>query len=93
MNIVFYHQWIEKGAGLFFSRLVKRAEEWDYGSAWARQQKQNTPEWLTKLKKPPLPRLWRSLVNKLHTDAELAAVRKCIIRGTPLAMANGPATP
>lgn len=65
------------------ANLVKRAEEWEYGSAWARQQKRSTPEWLAKPKKPSLPHQWRSLVNKPQTEAELSAVRKCITRGTP----------
>ena len=65
------------------AKLVKRAEEWQYGSAWARLQKQSTPEWLTTPKKPTLPRQWRALVNKPQTEAEQAAVRKCITRGTP----------
>ncbi|WP_339727980.1 transposase [uncultured Gimesia sp.] len=65
------------------AKLVKHAEEWEYSSAWARQQKQAAPAWLATPKKPPLPRNWRALVNKPQTDAELVAVRKCIVRGTP----------
>ncbi|QDT22531.1 Transposase IS200 like protein [Gimesia chilikensis] len=65
------------------ANLVKIAEEWEFGSAWARQQKQVKPEWLATLKNPQLPRNWRALVNKPQTDAELAALRKCIVRGTP----------
>lgn len=65
------------------ANLVKRAEEWEYGSAWVRQQKQSKPEWLTKIKEPSLPRQWRALVNKPQTEAELKAIRKSINRGTP----------
>ena len=65
------------------ANLVKQAEEWEYGSAWARQQKQATPEWLATVKNPRLPRQWRALVNKPQSDAELSAIRKCIVRGTP----------
>ncbi|QDT44983.1 hypothetical protein Pan241w_51000 [Gimesia alba] len=65
------------------ANLVKKAEEWEYGSAWARQQKQAKPEWLATPKKPSLPRNWRALVNKPQTDTDLEAVRKCIVRGTP----------
>lgn len=64
--------------------LVQRAEEWRFGSAWARQQKRNAPAWLEKPTDPQLPRQWRALVNQPQTDAELAAVRKSIVRGTPL---------
>ena len=65
------------------ANLVKKAEEWEFGSAWNRQQKQDKPEWLATLKNPQLPRNWRAVVNKPQTDAELAALRKCIVRGTP----------
>ncbi|QDT40171.1 hypothetical protein Pan241w_02270 [Gimesia alba] len=65
------------------ANLVQKAEEWEYGSAWARQQKTAAPEWLATPKNPRLPRNWRALVNKPQTDAELAALRKCIVRGTP----------
>jgi len=61
----------------------QKAEEWEYGSAWARQQKQAAPEWLATPKRPSLPRNWRALVNKPQSDAELAAVRNSIVRGTP----------
>lgn len=65
------------------ANLVAKAEDWEYGSAWARQQKRHTPEWLEKPTDPALPRQWRSLVNQPQTDAELVAVRKSIVRGTP----------
>ncbi len=65
------------------ANLVKKSEEWEYSSAWARQQKQHAPAWLATPKKPALPRNWRALVNKPQTDDELAAVRKSIVRGTP----------
>jgi len=73
------------------ANLVKRAEEGENGSAWARQQKQVTPEWLAKLKEPSLPRQWRAMVNKPQTDAERSAVRKCVIKRTPLVIPTGPA--
>ncbi|MCA9016712.1 MAG: hypothetical protein KDA77_15370 [Planctomycetaceae bacterium] len=65
------------------ANLVQQAEEWEYGSAWARQQKQAKPEWLATPENPRLPRNWRALVNKPQTDAELTALRKCIVRGRP----------
>lgn len=37
---------------------VNKAEEWEYDSAWARQQKQHTPAWRATPKKPALPRNW-----------------------------------
>ncbi|WP_339734441.1 hypothetical protein [uncultured Gimesia sp.] len=65
------------------ANIVTKTEEWAYGSAWALQQKQATLEWLATPKRPSLPRNWRALVNKPQSNAELAAVRKCIVRGTP----------
>ncbi|MEA1951743.1 MAG: transposase, partial [Planctomycetota bacterium] len=32
---------------------------------------------------PSLPRQWRANVNKPQTEAEVASIRKCIIRGSP----------
>jgi len=66
------------------ANLVELAEDWQWGSAWARRQKDaNIQEWLTTPTDPPLPRQWRAWVNKPQTEAEVAAIRHCISRGTP----------
>ena len=59
------------------------AEEWPYGSAYARRHAASERRWLAIPDEPPLPRIWRSWVNRPETEAELRAVRTCIRRGLP----------
>lgn len=65
------------------ANFVDLAEEWQWGSAHARQQSADQRRWLATPKDPPLPRQWRSWVNKAETDAEVKALRHCIARGLP----------
>ena len=65
------------------ANLSQTAEEWTWGSAFVRQQKSSRPEWLSDPKEPSLPRQWRAWVNRPQTEAELAALRTCIRRGSP----------
>ncbi len=63
--------------------LADAAEWWRWGSAWARRQKPDSRPWLAIPGDPALPRQWRAWVNKPQSDAEEAAIRKCICRGSP----------
>ena len=65
------------------ANFVDLAEEWQWGSAYARQQSADKSPWLAPPIDPPLPRQWRSWVNKAETDAELKSLRACIQRGLP----------
>ena len=66
------------------ANLVSMAEEWRWGTAYLRGQRgKGRPDWLLTPTDPPLPRKWRSWVNKPQTEAELAAIRHCIVRGAP----------
>ena len=65
------------------ANFVDLAEEWQWGSAYARQQSADQRRWLATSGDPPLPRQWRSWVNKAETDAEVTALRNCIQRGLP----------
>ncbi len=66
------------------ANLVEQAEDWRWGSAWARCQKDPAVRtWLGSICDPALPRQWCAWVNKPQTDAEVAAIRHCIVRGTP----------
>ena len=65
------------------ANFVELAEEWQWGSAYARQQPEDKRRWLTAPVDPPLPRQWRSWVNKAETDAEVQSLRHCIQRGLP----------
>ena len=59
------------------------AEDWLWGSAHMRQRHPNERQWLAIPDDPPLPRTWRSWVNRAETDAEVKALRNCIHRGLP----------
>jgi len=64
--------------------LVKRAEDWRWGSLWRWRQR---PEPDPKLLSPwPIPRQpnWVQRVNEALTEKELQAVRRCAQRGAPL---------
>ncbi len=65
------------------ANFVDQAEDWRWGSAHARQQPADQRLWLATPSDPPLPRQWRSWVNKPQTDAEVKALRACIQRGVP----------
>ncbi len=66
------------------ARFVQRAEDWRWSSAFHRQQHgQQRARWLAVPGDPPLPRQWRSWVNKPQTEAEEDAIRACVNRGTP----------
>jgi putative transposase len=63
--------------------LVKRVEEWRWGSAWRRHRAPSTAAGL--LAPWPLapPRNWLEYVNRPQTEAEVEALRRCVQRGTP----------
>jgi putative transposase len=65
------------------ANLVRRAEQWRWGSLyrWLRgsaEDRELLAAW-------PLPRLagWVEHVNRPQTEAELAALRRCVNRGSP----------
>ena len=65
------------------ANLVKRAEDWPYGSLWINQF--GTPEHRAMLSAWPVPRprKWMHYVNEPETEAELMALRRSCVRGTP----------
>ena len=65
------------------ANFVELAEDWQWGSAHARQQPADQRRWLATPADPPLPRQWRSWVNKPETDAEVKALRHSVQRGLP----------
>jgi putative transposase len=62
---------------------IELAEDWEWGSAHVRRRSPEERRWLAIPDDPPLPRSWRSRVNKVETEAELDAVRNSIKRGLP----------
>lgn len=65
------------------AKLCRRAEDWPYGSAWRYAQKSSNACKLLAPWPVSRPRNWRDFVNQPQTEAELAAVRHSLIRGTP----------
>lgn len=62
------------------AHLCKRAEDWKFGSAWRRANRDGKllASWPV-----PEPQNWRSFVNEPQTEAELEAIRHSVVRGTP----------
>ena len=63
--------------------LVRRAENWRFGSLWRRVH--GTPESRQLLSDWPLarPRSWLQYVNQPQSEAELEAIRRSVQRGQP----------
>jgi putative transposase len=63
--------------------LVRRAEDWRWGSLWRRVHGQGQTS--LQLADGPMsrPRNWLELVNRPQTEAEIEALRRCVKRGTP----------
>jgi len=63
------------------ANLVERAEEWRWSSLWHRIQGSS----LVSLDAWPVRpgKAWRAQVNRAETEAELKAVRRSVVRGTP----------
>jgi putative transposase len=63
--------------------LVSRAEDWPYGSLWIGQHGTAEHRDLLSAWPMPRPRKWLEYVNEPASEAELAALRRSSIRGTP----------
>ena len=63
--------------------LVRRAEDWRWGSLWRRIH--GTPDQRAILASWPVvkPRQWRRLVNEPQHESEVIALRQCVARGQP----------
>ena len=61
--------------------LVETAEAWRWGSLWRRVH--NVREPLLSAWPSPEPRNWVTQVNQPQSDGELAALRRCLARGSP----------
>ena len=78
----FYHlmRYVEGNAQR--SGLVKRAQDWPWGSLVIRTQGPEPQERLSAWPMP-MPRDWVKQVNRPQTEAELQALRRSVNRGTP----------
>jgi len=67
------------------AQLVRRAEDWRWGSLWQRRQRGWLEDYPLLHDWPlPRPRNWAALVNRAPTQAELEALQTAVIRGRPL---------
>jgi putative transposase len=63
--------------------LVERAEDWRWNSLWRHER--GSPEARALLGDWPVtrPARWLNWVNKVQSAAELEALRRCVVRGSP----------
>jgi len=65
------------------ANLCERAEDWEYGSLWRRKNTDVASRAILCEWPLPMPRQWVATVNKPQTEAEVAAIRKSVKKGTP----------
>ena len=63
--------------------LVRRAENWRFGSLWRRVQGKPESRQLLSDWPVPRPRSWVQYVNQPQSAAELEAIRRSVARGQP----------
>lgn len=70
------------------ANLVEHAEDWQWCSLWRRQSEDiELRRWLARWPVPQ-PRDWVRQVNAPQTSAELAALRRSVVRGQPYGSAS-----
>jgi putative transposase len=74
-------RYVERNA--LTANVVRRAEDWRWGSLWARRQ--GSEELRAILSDWPLarPRNWMRLVNEVMSESEVEKLRGCIARNRP----------
>jgi putative transposase len=65
------------------ANLVRRAEDWHWSSLWRRLHPSPDEPQLLSDWPVPQPRAWVPYVNAPQTEEEIAAIRKCVLRGQP----------
>jgi len=75
------NRYVERNA--LRANLVKRAEDWPYGSLWIRQHGTAEHRKLLSAWPQSIPKSWSKYVNEPASEAELAALRRSVARGTP----------
>jgi len=65
------------------AQFVKRAEQWRWGSLWRMTEGDREARELLSPWPVSRPREWLDWVNEVQTEAEQAAIRRCIQRGSP----------
>jgi hypothetical protein len=62
---------------------VERAEAWRWCRLWRRIAGRPAQQHLLSLWPVPYPKDWVKFVNAPQTEAEVAAIRRCVLRGQP----------
>jgi putative transposase len=70
------------------ANLVERAEQWRWSSLWQRRHAQGEIGRMLHGWPLPPPAEWLRLVNAAQSEAEVAAVRRAVLRGSPLGSAR-----
>jgi putative transposase len=65
------------------ANLVRRAENWRWSSLWHRQHSGSKIAQMLDAWPLPEPENWLDVVNTAQTAAELEAVRRSVVRGSP----------
>ena len=65
------------------ARLVARAQDWRWCSLWRRKYGDDEHRLLLSDWPVGRPRNWIERVNRPESEAELAALRRCVVRGRP----------
>jgi putative transposase len=63
--------------------LVRRAEQWRWGSLWRRSQADGNAPLVLHEGPLALPEDWKAEVNRAQSEAELTALRRSVARGQP----------
>lgn len=70
------------------ANLIQRAEEWKWSSFYRRLHGTTQQKALLHKGPLPLPRMWRSLVNRPEPEAKLDSIRQCVNRSRPYGSEN-----
>jgi putative transposase len=70
------------------AQLVERAEKWRWSSLWQRRQQDGEVGRILQAWPLPEPADWTRIVNAAQTSGELAAIRRSVLRGSPLGSAT-----
>ncbi|MFH1266262.1 MAG: transposase [Planctomycetota bacterium] len=74
-------RYVERNA--LTARVVDRAEDWRWGSLWARRQGSEPLRAILNDWPMERPRNWLTMVNKAMTEKEAERIRTCIARNRP----------
>jgi putative transposase len=74
-------RYVERNA--LTASIVRRAEDWRWGSLWARRQGEPKLKALLSEWPLPRPREWVKMVNQPMTEREVEKIRVCIARNRP----------